>query len=72
MHEALSSVARRLVGVEQPEATQDVAALAARFVLDHEPPPSADASEVDLPVRSASGLMLRRNRRSRDRPRRSR
>jgi hypothetical protein len=48
-HDALAALAAALAGVGQPEAAQDVAAFAARFVLDHErttDPAVADDREV--------------------------
>jgi hypothetical protein len=55
MHDALLVLAQALVGVEQPEAAQDVAAFAARFVLDHDPAPTV-TDDDELPVVSPRGL----------------
>jgi hypothetical protein len=56
LHDALSSLAHALVGVEQPDAAQDVAAFAARFVLDHEPEPPVDTSRIEIPAGAPAGL----------------
>jgi hypothetical protein len=53
-HDALLALAGALVGVEQPDAAQDVAAFAARFVLDHDP--DTVIADDDLPAPSRHGL----------------
>jgi hypothetical protein len=55
MHDALLALARALAGVEQIEAAQDVAAFAARFVLDHETV-LTETVPGDLPVVAPRGL----------------
>lgn len=49
-HDALLALSTALAGVEQPEAAQDVAAFAARFVLDHDEPEPADLSDHSDPL----------------------
>lgn len=56
MHDALLSLSRALKGVEQPEAAQDLAAFAARFVLDHDARRPDELTDVEVPVSSRNGL----------------
>lgn len=49
-HDALLALAAALTGVDQPDAAQDVAAFAARFVLDHDERPVIDLSDRSDPL----------------------
>jgi hypothetical protein len=59
-HDALAALATALAGVDQHEAAQDVAAFAARFVLDHERiTDAAPADDRDLFVATSRGIDVR-------------
>jgi hypothetical protein len=59
-HDALAALATALGGVDQHEAAQDVAAFAARFVLDHERiTDAAPADDRDLFVATSRGIDVR-------------